>query len=110
MAVFCAQSVPSRHPLTRKTLLVQGAEAPLSGLVAMLAAADALGRAASASSTPYSRRLVFAALAGEAWDFMGSRRLLWELHAGSDATAGLSLDAIDQVPFPKATKPKFLRL
>ncbi len=81
---------------------MQGAEAPLSGLVAMLAAADALGRAAhhprnKAAAKPYARRLVFTALAGEAWDFMGSRRLLWEMHKGSSATAGLDLETIDQV-------------
>ena len=28
---------------------------------------------------------------------MGSRRLLWELHTGGNATAGLTLESIDQV-------------
>ncbi len=43
------------------------------------------------------RQLVFAAFAGETWDYMGSKRFLWELHSGSRSTAGLSLDQIDQV-------------
>ena len=40
---------------------------------------------------------MFAAFAGETWDYMGSKRFLWELHSGSQSTAGLSLDHIDQV-------------
>ena len=40
---------------------------------------------------------MFTAFAGETWDYMGSKRFLWELHSGSSATAGLSLDHIDQV-------------
>ncbi len=47
---------------------------------------------------PYERRLVFAAFAGEPWDYMGSKRFLWELESGSAATAGLSLQSINQVP------------
>ena len=62
----------------------------------MLAAADAL-RSAQLGNKGARRRVVFLALAGEAWDFTGSRRLLWEMHRGSDATAGLDLDLIDQV-------------
>ncbi len=74
----------------------QGAEAPLSGLLAMLAAAKALG--AAQDSSGYRRRLVFAAMAGDAWGAMGTRRLLWELQLGSATTAGLNLVDIDQVP------------
>ena len=62
----------------------------------MLAAADAL-RSAQLGNKSATRRIVFLALAGEAWDYMGSRRLLWEMHRRSDATAGLDLDRIDQV-------------
>ena len=74
---------------------LQGAEAPLSGLVALLAAAEVLGNASAA--TNYTRRLVFAALAGEPWGLMGSRRLLWQMHAGHASTRGLSLIDIEQV-------------
>jgi Nicastrin len=62
----------------------------------MLAAADAL-RSAQLGNKDARRRIVFLALTGEAWDYTGSRRLLWEMHRGSDATAGLDLDLIDQV-------------
>ena len=66
-----------------------GAESPASGLIAMLAAAQLLGSAGGAPR--YRRRLVFAALAGEPWGLMGSKRLLWELEAGNSSMAGLSL-------------------
>jgi nicastrin len=66
-----------------------GAESPASGLIAMLAAAQLLGSAGGAAR--YRRRLVFAALAGEPWGLMGSKRLLWELEAGNSSMAGFSL-------------------
>lgn len=69
----------------------------MSGLIAMLAAADELGKAQCRQAKSYRRRIVFLALAGEPWDYMGSRRLLWEMQQGSNATAGLDLDLIDQV-------------
>ena len=75
---------------------LQGAEAPLSGLIAMLAAAEILGN--NTLNAQYERRLVFAAFAGEPWGYMGSKRLLWELHTGEKSTKPLTLDAIDQVP------------
>ena len=52
----------------------------------------------AAACRRHERRLVFAAFAGESWDYMGSKRFLWELHSGSAATAGLSLERIDQAP------------
>lgn len=76
-------------------LSLQGAEAPLSGLIAMLAAAEILGNSTHAQG--YERRLVFAALAGEPWGYMGSKRFLWELHKGENSTKPLSLLAVDQV-------------
>ena len=63
--------------------------------MALLAAAEVLGNASAA--TNYTRRLVFAALAGEPWGLMGSRRLLWQMHAGHASTRGLSLIDIEQV-------------
>jgi hypothetical protein len=66
----------------------------MSGLIAMLAAAEILG--AGGHAPQYRRRLVFCALAGEPWGFMGSKRMLWELAAGGNATAGLALPRIDQ--------------
>ena len=76
-------------------LSLQGAEAPLSGLIAMLAAAEILGNSSHAEG--YERCLVFAGLAGEPWGYMGSKRFLWELHRGNNSTKPLSLLAIDQV-------------
>ena len=77
---------------------MQGAEAPLSGLIALLAAAEILGNSTLAPG--YKRRLVFAAFAGEPWGYMGSKRFLWELHSRENSTHPLSLEAVDQVCFP----------
>lgn len=74
---------------------VQGADAPLSGLIAMLAAAEMLGNSSYADL--YRKRLVFAAFAGEPWGYMGSKRFLWELHSRENSTRGLSLEQIEQV-------------
>ena len=56
---------------------LQGVEAPLSGLVALLAAAEVLGNASAATNY--------------------TRRLLWQMHAGHASTRGLSLIDIEQV-------------
>lgn len=73
----------------------QGAESAYSGLISMLVAADVLSRAGRGED--YSKHVVFMTLSGEAYDLMGSRRLLWELRGGANATRGLSLDSIDTV-------------
>lgn len=74
--------------------LIQAADAPLSGLIAMMAAAEALG--GTAASERYQRRIVFAALRGEPWGLMGSRRLLWEMNVNaSSAVSGLGLHNLD---------------
>ena len=68
----------------------------MSGLVAMLAAAEIIGNSTLAAS--FQRRTVFAALAGEPWGYMGSKRLLWELANRENSTEGLALANIEQVP------------
>ena len=74
---------------------LQGSNTAMSGVVTLLAAATLLARSGMAAS--YSRQLVFGAVAGESWDFMGSRRMLFDMSNGTSATAGLRLDLIDQV-------------
>ena len=75
--------------------VLQGADAPKSGLVAMLAAAEIVGNSSLAAS--FKRRIVFAALAGEPWGYMGSKRLLWELANRENSTEGLALEKFEQV-------------
>lgn len=69
----------------------------------MLAAADILSTVSPTTRQLYRRHLLFTAFAGETWDYMGSKRFLWELHSGGDSTAGLSLDLIDQVNYTVRT-------
>jgi len=76
--------------------MVQGADAPISGLVAMIVAAEILGNSTLAPEA-LRRRLVFTALSGEPWGNQGSKRLLWELRNRENSTAGLDLSKIDQV-------------
>ena len=64
----------------------------------MLAVADILGNNTAAVAT-YSKRLILTALTGEAWGYMGSKRLLWEMHTNTSSTAGLDLDRIHQVRY-----------
>ncbi|CAL5224917.1 g7683 [Coccomyxa viridis] len=102
---FPAQPAQDSRPITLVTAaidstaffhdLAKGAEAPLSGLIALLAAAEILGNSSMAAG--YQRRLVFVAFAGEPWGYMGSKRFLWELHNGENSTRPLSLEAIEQV-------------
>lgn len=61
----------------------------------MLTAAEILANHSEPSA--FKRRLVFMALAGEAWGNMGSKRLLWEMSQKENSTQGLQLSAIDQV-------------
>lgn len=76
----------------------------LSGLVALLAAAEALGNATrsfsssspsssspvsnSTSPAPFPGRILFVALAAEPWGFLGSRRLLWEARGNGGSGEG----------------------
>jgi nicastrin len=89
--------------------LTQAADSPLSGLVVMMAAAQALGSVDNNNKNSngdgdgvvlvenFQKRIVFLALMGEPWYFMGSRRLLWEIDNGSLAVQGLDLDNIEAI-------------
>jgi hypothetical protein len=68
----------------------------------MLGALHALKAAAGAPSSSYSKRIVFLALAGEPWSYMGSRRLLYEAATGSNATVGLDLSLVEKVGVPSS--------
>ncbi|KAL9260542.1 Nicastrin-like protein, partial [Drosera capensis] len=72
-----------------------GADSPISGLVAMLAAADALSHIDDSQS--FKKQLVFLIFTGEAWGYIGSRRFLHELDLQSDSTRGLNFSLIDVV-------------
>ncbi|XP_004503117.1 nicastrin [Cicer arietinum] len=72
-----------------------GADSPISGLIALLAAADALSRLDGLSD--FSKQLVFVVFTGEAWGYLGSRRFLVELDEHSDAVHGLDHSLIEKV-------------
>ncbi|GJP48958.1 hypothetical protein CLOM_g8227 [Closterium sp. NIES-68] len=83
-----------------------GAESPMSGLISLLAAADAIASLLQRASTPdLPKQLIFLALNGEQWGFLGSRRLLFELEklakgeegVGREVLQGLSLDDLTQI-------------
>lgn len=72
-----------------------GADSPLSGMIALLAAVDALSHIEDMSE--FTKQLVFLVVTGEAWGYLGSRRFLAELTSGADSVNGLSSALIDQV-------------
>lgn len=72
-----------------------GADSPLSGLIALLAAVDALSYVGGLDEL--KKQLVFVDFTGEAWGYLGSRRFLLELDLGADAINGLNSTMIEQV-------------
>ncbi|KAF2565568.1 hypothetical protein F2Q68_00026486 [Brassica cretica] len=79
-----------------------GADSPISGLVALLGAVDALSRVEGLSNLKKQLdvcilQLVFLVLTGETWGYLGSRRFLHELDLHSDAVADLSDTLIETV-------------
>ncbi|TVU28440.1 hypothetical protein EJB05_19957 [Eragrostis curvula] len=71
-----------------------GADSPVSGLIALLTAVDALSHLDLGN---LKKQLVFAAFNGEAWGYLGSRKFLQELDEGADSVNGISSSMIDQV-------------
>lgn len=64
----------------------------------MLVAADLLKDGASEEDSTH--RVAFLALAGEPWDYMGSKRMIWELGQGKGASGNsipFDLDNVDKV-------------
>ncbi|KAJ4974020.1 hypothetical protein NE237_007194 [Protea cynaroides] len=72
-----------------------GADSPLSGMIALLAAVDALSRIDGISAL--NKQLVFMVFTGEAWGYLGSRRFLAELEMHTDAVNGLNDTLIELV-------------
>ncbi|XP_057496220.1 nicastrin-like isoform X1 [Actinidia eriantha] len=72
-----------------------GADSPISGLISLLVAVDALSRVEGLDKL--GKQLVFIIFTGEAWGYLGSRRFLHELDQHSDAVSGLNSTLIDTV-------------
>ncbi|XP_044468163.1 nicastrin isoform X3 [Mangifera indica] len=72
-----------------------GAESPISGLISLLAAVDALSCLDGLDDL--NKQLVFLVVTGEAWGYLGSRRFLLELDQQSDAVKGLNGSLIEMV-------------
>ncbi|KAG8072309.1 hypothetical protein GUJ93_ZPchr0006g42388 [Zizania palustris] len=71
-----------------------GADSPISGLIALLTAVDALSHIHDLSNL--KKQLVFAVFNGESWGYLGSRKFLQELDEGADSVNGISSLMIDQ--------------
>ena len=81
--------------------LTQASNTPLSGLIALLTAAKILGSPLNTDTrtATYRRTIVFLAMTGEPWDYMGSKRLLWDMYNtnnNSNAFAD-SVEAIEAI-------------
>ncbi|GAB4827307.1 hypothetical protein Ancab_034193 [Ancistrocladus abbreviatus] len=72
-----------------------GADSPISGLIAMLAAVDALSHFYDFKD--FKKQLVFLVFTGEAWGYLGSRSFLHELDLHSDTVKGLDSTLIETV-------------
>lgn len=72
-----------------------GADSPLSGLISLLAAADALSQIEGIDTL--AKQLVFVVFTGEAWGYLGSRRFLLELDEHTDAVNGINKTLIETV-------------
>ncbi|XP_075510416.1 nicastrin isoform X2 [Primulina tabacum] len=72
-----------------------GADSPISGLITLLAAVDAISRIQKLDEL--NKQLVFVVLTGEAWGYLGSRRFLLESDEHSDAIKGLDMAMVEMV-------------
>nr|XP_043621404.1 nicastrin isoform X2 [Erigeron canadensis] len=72
-----------------------GAESPLSGLISLLVAVDALSRIDDIDT--FAKQLIFVVFTGEAWGYLGSRRFLLELDQHTDAVNGIDKSLIEMV-------------
>ncbi|CAI5968693.1 unnamed protein product [Closterium sp. NIES-65] len=88
-----------------------GAESPISGLICLLAAADAIASLLRKPSAPdLPKQLVFLALNGEQWGYLGSRRLLFELEKWSKGEEGVGRDVLQGLSFEDFTQAQMLEV
>lgn len=72
-----------------------GADSPLSGMLALLAAVDALAEMGGLETL--KKQLVFLVLTGESFGYLGSRQFLAQLKSDSNFVMGLNATSIYQV-------------
>ncbi|XP_022843240.1 nicastrin-like [Olea europaea var. sylvestris] len=72
-----------------------GADSPISGLITLLAAVDALSHLDGLDEL--NKQLVFVVLTGESWGYLGSRRFLLEADEHSDSVRDLNLAMTETV-------------
>lgn len=72
-----------------------GADSPLSGLLTLLAAVDALSNVPNPDN--WERQLVIAVFTGEAWGYLGSRQFLNQLSNEGSFVQGLNRSLIHQI-------------
>ncbi|KAI5082078.1 hypothetical protein GOP47_0001821 [Adiantum capillus-veneris] len=90
--VLAIASMDSASFFRDKTL---GADSPLSGLLALLAAVDVLS--SIPDSHNWEKQLVIAVFTGEAWGYLGSRQFLNQLANGGSFVQGLNRSLIHQI-------------
>ncbi|KAG9135745.1 hypothetical protein Leryth_002452 [Lithospermum erythrorhizon] len=72
-----------------------GADSPISGLISLLAAVDALSGLSGLDDFP--KQLLFISFTGEAWGYLGSRRFLFDLDQHGGGIDGLDLSMLEMV-------------
>lgn len=72
-----------------------GADSPISGLITLLAAVDALSYLDGLDEL--IKQLVFVVFTGESWGYLGSRRFVLEADQHSDSVKGLDFAMIETV-------------
>ncbi|CAA3027034.1 nicastrin isoform X2 [Olea europaea subsp. europaea] len=72
-----------------------GADSPISGLITLLAAVDALSYLDGLDEL--NKQLVFVVLTGESWGYLGTRRFVLEADQHSDSVRGLDFAMIETV-------------
>ncbi|KAK9106575.1 hypothetical protein Syun_022586 [Stephania yunnanensis] len=72
-----------------------GADSPLSGMISLLAAVDALSQVDDANA--FKKQIIFLIVTGEAWGYLGSRRFLAELDTQTDIVNGIDINQIELV-------------